>query len=227
MRVVLKPAGIVAGLIVVGYMVFTILSYTKESQTLHSPPQSTPVAAVSATALDRTLINGEFEKPFGPAHTFGNPAASKAKISGELASGWEDNSDWAKATIAYATETQKPHGGETCQRIELKEMGEPGGAQICQQVTIRRGRVYEMSVWVRAAADTGVTLLARPSGENLRIKEARGDFTAGTDWKRVAIELDARDMTAETTDCLAIVGVYQPKTTLWVDDAAFSEIKKN
>jgi hypothetical protein len=226
MRVVLKPAGVIAALIVMGYMVFTILTYTKESQKPDAFVNPTPIPATAMP--ERQLTNGTFEKPFSKARIFGTPSDSKATLSGELASSWEDNSNWAAATIAYAPDTSNPHGGETSQRIELQSVAMQGeGAQICQIVTTRRGRVYRASAWVRAKADTNVMLTIRPLGENLRVKEASQQFSVGTDWKKISVELDARDMTAEMVDTMLIIGVYTPKMTLWVDDVEFGETKKN
>jgi hypothetical protein len=225
MRVVLKPAGVVAALVVMGYMVFTILTYTKESQSPDAFRKPTPTPPTAMP--ERQLSNGSFEKPFSAARVYGNPPDSKAKLSGELASGWEDNSTEA-ATSAYAPDTHNPHTGETSQRIELRSVAKKGeGAQICQVVAARRGRVYTASAWVRAKANTEVMLTLRPLGENLRVKEASRRLTVGTGWKQVSVEMDARDMMPETADALLIVGVYTPKTTLWVDDVAFGETKKN
>lgn len=226
MRVVLKPAGVIAALIVVGYMVFTILTYTKESRSPDAFREPTPVPPTATP--ERQLTNGSFEKPFDAARVFGSPTDSKAKMSGQLASGWEDNSNWAEATINYGSETSNPHSGETSQRIELQDVGKQGGgAQICQVITTHRGRVYRASAWIRAKGDAKVILTLRPLGEHLRVKESSKQFTAGTAWKQISIELDARDMTAENADTLLILGVYTPKSTLWVDDVEFSETRKN
>lgn len=226
MRVVLKPAGVIAALIVVGYMISTILTYTKESQSPDAFRAPTPVAPTATPG--RQFTNGGFEKPFSPARIFGNPSDSKVKLSGDLASNWEDNSNWAAATIAYTPDTNKPHSGETSQRIELKSVGKQGdGAQVCQVVPLNRGRVYRVSAWVRAQADTNVALTLRPFDTKLRVKEASQQFPIGTAWKQISVELDARDLTADATEALLIVGIYTPKMTLWVDDVEFGEIRKN
>lgn len=225
MRVVLKPAGVIAALVVIGYMVVTILNYTKEAQSPDAFRAATPLPATAKPA--RQVTNGGFEKPFSAPKVFGNPTDSKATLSGELASGWEDNSNWAAATIAYAPDAASPHGGGTSQRIELKSVAKPGeGAQICQIVSLARGRVYRASAWVRASADAKVALVVRPTGENLRVKEASQQSSAGTTWKEITVELDARDMTAETADAMLIVGLYTPQATIWVDDVEVKETTK-
>ncbi len=226
MSIVLKPAGIVAALIILGYMVFTILAYTKDVQSLNAAHGSTP--ELPGDTRRRQLTNGGFENPFGAVRIFGNPPDSKAKLSGELASGWEDNSNWATATITYSPDTNKPHSGGTSQRIGLKTVGKQGdGAQVCQALTAYRGKVYRASAWFRARSSTEATLTIRPLGENLRVKETSRKLAVGTDWRQVSIELDARDMTKESADTLLIIGIYTPNRTLWVDDVEFSETRKN
>src|SRR4051812_48071730 len=92
---------------------------------------------------DVALVNAGFE---GGWTDLGGAAA--AKVTGRLAKGWSDNSDWADVRVIYGVETASPHRGASAQRISLQRIGS-GAVQFTQGARFSGGRAYAFSVWMR------------------------------------------------------------------------------
>lgn len=149
-----------------------------------------------------------FETP-GPALVSTSDAPSgKAQISGMVAEGWEDNTNWADVKIAYSLDPANPHGGRLSQRIEVGR----GFAQFVQPVQFTSGR-YRVSVWMRAEPEQWVSVGLREVGSPYT-GYASQPAKVGAKWTR---------MTAEGVTP-AVAGVVIVNTTgtgtLWLDDAA-------
>ncbi|MFN8110351.1 MAG: beta-galactosidase [Thermoleophilia bacterium] len=102
-------------------------------------------------AAQRTVVpvvNATFEGPFDTVT--GQPA----RITGAVAHGFADNSEWADVTVAYSRVAGEGGHGNA-QRIDVTSV-RSGNAQIAQEVTLQGGRVYRLS----ARFDTPGRMLA-------------------------------------------------------------------
>ena len=147
----------------------------------------------------------------GPALVTKSDAPNaKAQISGVVAEGWEDNTNWADVKIAYSLDPANPHGGKLSQKIEVGR----GFAQFVQPVHFAEGRC-RVNVWVRAEPAQWVSV---------GLREAGGSYTGyasqpakvGPRWTRVTAE-------GVTPAVAGIVIVNSSGAgTLWVDDASLT-----
>jgi hypothetical protein len=206
MRFVIKPAGmlaVAAALAGLGYLAFGPMSGKDKS------------ASVSPDVAPTYLNNADFERVYAPVQT----SSAKANISGKIAEGWIDNSEWAALTLRYGDETQNPHGGATCQRIEIGEIKE-GHLQFTQPVALTTGIPYQAKMWVRASEDTDAELSLRRMGGDYK-DFAVGRLRIGKEWKPV----EAIGAVEEERVYL-MLRVMKPNITVWVDDASVEPVKK-
>ena len=211
MRVVIKPAGIAVSLVILGVMLLVIFNYLAR-------PLETSVDAPATTGLPAGsvfLTNRDFEGDYAAYQPSpgAKPDAMKAKVSGSVASGWFDNSDWADVTLEYAPDTVKPYGGSKSQRITVRQIGASGSQlQFAQRVQLTRGSAYTFSLYVRAEKETPLSIAIRPEagGEPY----ANTDATAGPEWKRI----EAKGVATGDGGTFVMVFLREP-ATIWVDDA--------
>jgi hypothetical protein len=216
MRVVIKPGGfILMALAVVGaaYLGFILWSGKKPIAATGSP-----IASEGKSSVKGAIVNGGFEEPFNSIAPSNKPDR-KSDISGKIASGWSDSSGWAALTLRYGDETQNPHGGATCQRIEIGEIKE-GHLQFTQPVALTTGIPYQAKMWVRASEDTDAELSLRRMGGDYK-DFAVGRLRIGKEWKPV----EAIGAVEEERVYL-MLRVMKPNITVWVDDASVEPVKK-
>ena len=136
-----------------------------------------------SSASAQSLINPGFEQNCLPVTTTGDAAPDAARITGSVAPGWSDNTDWAKNVIlAYSPDTNRPHSGATYQRIMVTK----GFAQVTQSVQLLAGRL-KASVWVRAEPAQWVSLTVRLAGAPYTAYGAL-PIKAGAQWTRIRVE---------------------------------------
>lgn len=76
-------------------------------------------------------------------------------VTGAIAPGWSDNSDWAPVSVAYSADAASPHGGAHSQKVEI--LSAPSGAvQLVPPLRLTPQRVYEFSVGLRGQSPTSV-----------------------------------------------------------------------
>jgi len=112
------------------------------------PPDGMPLA----------VRNPSFEGEYLPLPAVQEGA--KAQITGAIAPGWEDNSNWGDFAVDYGPETADPHRGTTAQRVTVIR----NGVQFVQSAHLQKGRVYRFSVWLRGQPGQVVTLMLRRRG---------------------------------------------------------------
>ena len=151
-----------------------------------------------------------FETP-GPALVSTSDAASgKAQISGIVADGWQDNTSWADVVVAYALDSNNPHGGRTSQKITVTR----GFAQFVQPVSFQPARC-RVSLWVRAEPAQWVALSLRQAASPYSYY-ASAPIRATNQWTQMSVE--------GVTPSLAgyfMVNASAPGT-IWLDDAALT-----
>ena len=105
MRFVVKPAGMIAvaaALAGLAYLAFGPMSGKNKSGGGSDAPPPTPVYLTNANF---ELVYKEYERKSGGDGT------NHPHISGKIADGWFDNSEWADLTVRYSDDSRNPHGG--------------------------------------------------------------------------------------------------------------------
>lgn len=227
-QVIIKPGGVIVIAAITGIMGFTAYKAmpmsrapvvnvgNSEGSSLHSATTSGGREASSPVAL----TNPSFEGIYSPLPKH-NPK-DKGFMSGEIAAGWVDNSEWGDISVAYSKETMKPHSGKLCQKIMLGKCN-TAQVQLVQQVNMALGKTYQATVWVRAATEgTIVGISLRPLvAPYLSSYESKSE-TIGKDWKQITVTAPiTKNVTTQV-----MVACSQPNRTFWVDDAAVEEVKK-
>ena len=136
-------------------------------------------------------------------------------ISGEIASGWSDNSSWAGATVRYSEETSDPHGGSACQKIVVESAGN-GAMQFLQPFALVAGNLYTATAWFRGTPGVQVSLvIQQASAPYARYVEGSVELTSN--WQQVT----AAGYIARSEGGLLMVAMDRPGT-VWVDDVSHS-----
>jgi hypothetical protein len=159
------------------------------------------------------LKNPGFEPPYvaQPAPT------GKGQVTGKIAAGWEDNSDWADVTVDYSQATEGAHGGRSAQRIAVKEV-RSGHVQFVQAFAVQRGRVYALSAWLKGTPDTIVALVFRQAPSPYLVYQQRTAVLAD-EWRQVKIT----GVASESGTAFLMVMISGSATVL-VDDASAADM---
>ena len=145
------------------------------------------------------------------------PTTGKATISGTLAQGWGDNSDWADVDVNYALDSVNPHSGASSQKIEAKRISS-GAVQFRQGVPIKKDHIYSFSAWLRGQPGQRVTLQLRQAGAPYA-SYAETPVVLSAEWQQV----EALAQVPADEDAFLMVRVTTPQT-LWVDDVEFHDL---
>jgi hypothetical protein len=204
MRVVVKPAGAAVLVAVVGSVVFFAVGRGHQSQ-----------AASPAVVADKNgMRNADFEGAFQPV--LAPPAGQKAKVSGSIAEGWQDNSDWADVTVKYLPQAAIAKSGSVCQGIHVKEIRK-GRVQFVQKLHLAKGKTYQATLHVRASQATPVELSLQKAVEPYTPYQTQV-ATVGTDWSEVTVT----GTIAGDDDTFLMLAIPKP-ATIWVDGATLEE----
>ncbi len=136
-----------------------------------------------------------------------------------VAEQWRDNSDWGDTEVRYGRDTDRPHRGDACQRIDLRRIGY-GAVQFVPKrtVALRSGRIYRAETWVRG--DVGrFSLMLRRAGTPYTQHAQQTVRTTDT-WQR--IRLFWRCDVDEPRACLMLR--FVEAGTVWIDDVLLEEM---
>ena len=176
-------------------------------------------AASFAPAGAQALTNPGFEGAYSPAVSQSDLPSQKAQITGEIAAGWSDNSNWADVGVIYGRDTSNPHRGLAAQKIAISRVTS-GAVQFVQSETFTKGRVNEFRVWLRGTPGTSVTLTLRKAGTPYT---SYGETFAGLspEWQQFHVAA----VMPEDTPGLVMIIAHSPMT-FWADDAEFLDQTK-
>ncbi|HEY3333050.1 MAG TPA: hypothetical protein VGK19_23660 [Capsulimonadaceae bacterium] len=165
-----------------------------------------------AAAPTEMLTNPGFEAPFTvfPAPT------GKAKITGAIARGWNDNSSWAPSVIEYAEARTGAHGGSSAQAVTVKE----APAQFVQSLDFVLGHIYSVSIWFKGTPGTTATVALRIAGPPYT---TLGDAPVQLNgqWQQAKFSATCRSAAP------GYIMIYPPLgTTLLVDDASVVDVSQ-
>jgi hypothetical protein len=239
MRFVVKPLGllvILACLAVLGALAFLNVRGGGGREAAAVPPVSAsppPSVAPSPSAASTDpaaalLKNVGFEDGYREAASKDANNSPNARVTGTVADPWIDNSQWGDVTIHYAPDTDNPHGGKTCQRIEARKVSPDGKGhvQFAQVLVLPKGGAYNLWLWLRASEeDVPVTLAVRGESDVLY-----GTTVAriGKAWKRVLVTAEVPDKGKATyragVTWLMLMVRDRSGVTLWADDAGIQSV---
>ncbi len=148
----------------------------------------------------------------------GAALASGAVISGNMATGWSENSFWANVDVKYAVDTTTFHGGSASQRVEvLANRGDL--VQSGQYMSVRTPNRFRFSEWVKGPSGTTGFIQIRRTGKPYDALVS-SDFTLTGGWQQVSVE---GDLGVANTEVFFNTGFFTPGT-YWIDDAALLNV---
>ena len=155
------------------------------------------------------LVNPGMEKPYDGVDL------NNGAISGSIAKGWSDNSDWASATAQYSPDTTHPHSGSACQKVVVTSVG-TGRVQFVQQLQLQAGNIYTASAWLRGTAGLEASLVIQQANSPYATY-IQSSTVLTTDWT----QLTATGYITSNEPALLMVAIGAPGT-LYADDFALS-----
>jgi len=171
-------------------------------------------AETAAAPAPMRLVNAAFEGAYIPKPT-GGGSVDPPKVTGVVADGRIDSSDWAGVRVRYAEEMGKggPHSGKSCQRIDVDSVGF-GSAQVEQAVHVVPGGTYRASLYVRASRPTKAELWLRNPAQPDKAF-AMKVCNVGPTWQRLEME-----GVIDTGIAVLMLAAKHAGVTRWVDNAA-------
>ena len=171
-------------------------------------------AALGATATAHAatpveLVNPGMEEPYDAVDI------NNGAISGSIANGWSDNSDWANPTVQYSADTTNPHSGSACQKVVVTSVGS-GRVQFVQQFPLQAGNIYTASVWLRGTPGLQASLVIQQANSPYATYlQSSAALTA--DWRQII----ATGYITTSEPALLMIAIDAPGT-LYADDFALS-----
>ena len=183
------------------------------------PTPAPPTGPVAAQFFGMHVANfqGQAERNPGFEGAY-LPVASSglATLSGVIAQGWQDNSDWAPVSVAYASDAANPHGGAASQKVRVLAVPS-GAAQLAQSVTLTPRRTYNLSIWLRGEPGASVDVLLRNVAAPYNAY-AQASVALSATWTQATLSGQVGD-----DGKVAIMVVAATPQTFWVDDAVLTD----
>lgn len=174
-------------------------------------------AGAQQGAASVNLQNPGFEAPYPPVASSSDAANLKAKITGTVAQGWQDNSNWADVSVDYGADTSNPHRGASDQRVTITRVA-GGAVQFVQPVRLQKSHAYELRVWLRGTPGTSISISLRQSGAPYATY-AEGRAAVSPEWR----EFRAAGIVGEDAAGFLMLRVAEPMT-FWADDARLVDV---
>ena len=165
----------------------------------------------ASAATNVQLTNAGLDGPYLPVQSGG-------QISGVIATGWSDNSNWGVTptpTILYSQETANCHSGASCQKIDVTSVAS-GRMQFVQGYSQTAGSIYTVSAWVRGTPGVQVALSVQQASSPYATIVS-GSITLADAWQQVL----AMGYVTATESVYLMLAMSSPGT-VWVDDFAAS-----
>lgn len=219
MRVILKPGGIAVVIFslasLAGAVAYSVLRVPGDTAVTNAAKPAAPARA-GIVGGGATVMDGDFSGAFAPARFYGNSAVSKTVLTGEIADGWADNSDWADVTVRYARAVGPD--GNACQRMDVDAV-RGGRAQFVQLLNLVPGTPYRASVRLKSEASTVATFTVHPNDSVAETNTPSKDVALAPVWQTVEVRF-----TAKTQAHLFMIACAQPKSVLYIDDSKIEPV---
>ena len=155
------------------------------------------------------LVNPGMEKPYDAVDI------NNGAISGSIANGWSDNSDWANPMVQYSADTINPHSGSACQKVVVTSVG-TGRVQFVQQFQLQAGNIYTASAWLRGTTGLQASLVIQQANSPYATY-IQSSTALTADW----VQLTAAGYITTNEPALLMIAIDAPGT-LYADDFALS-----
>jgi len=148
----------------------------------------------------------------------GNPGMEAPARDG-LAHGWAKNC-WGENDVVFSLDPDNPHEGRVSQKVECRSITS-GAAQFLYPLTIKAGRRYVVSLWVRAEGRVpfiGGCLRHSPPPYTHHVP---GQYEPSRQWEKFEFE----GVPLESDDNAGLYIWFQPegRGTIWVDEVSVLE----
>jgi hypothetical protein len=166
------------------------------------------------SASAQTLRNPGLESSYAPV-----TGSATAKVGGQVAEGWSDNSSYpgAHADLVYSQDAEVKHGGLSSQKIVIgTPEGHPPFLQIAQWLNWRSLRHYTFRVWMKASQPLEVMITLREGGGRY-VPFVQRSFKVTPDWTLYTLSGQATD-----TEGVLLINA-RTAGTLWLDDASLTQ----
>ncbi|MFZ4599768.1 MAG: hypothetical protein ACOYNN_14080, partial [Terrimicrobiaceae bacterium] len=166
------------------------------------------------------LINGGMEAPFAPVESLPG-SAKKSTISGEVASGWMDNSAWADVDVRYQRDTETVKAGLSSQRIEIGFIRE-GQVNFTQRISVKKNHAYKCTLWFKGSSFRAAELLVRERDEPWKSYISKS-ILISPEWCSFTLSGIA-PKTGEVLLMLSFPGKTEIPVTLWLDEVEWKDM---
>lgn len=163
----------------------------------------------------QAVLNSSFEDVGVPVRAA--PAEHKAKITGQIARYWNDNSSWADVDIHYSLDTTNPHSGQNAQKIEVTRIGS-GVAHFVQEMQFFKNRIYRFTVWLKGTPGQSVQLVLRQKRAPFN-DYASKSASLNAEWHAFQVG----GQIPENAEGYVMLRTSAPMS-YWVDDAQFEDV---
>jgi hypothetical protein len=153
------------------------------------------------------------QRPTNPGldGAYGAVVTADASITGVVADGWGDNSDWGDVDVRYSQETATARSGGSAQRIDVDAIRE-GRMQFAQELALPVSSTHRFSIWLKGTGTAKLDVTDPADGyRSLAVL----DVPLTSQWRQATFDLVT---TATSSRQLFMVAADQPGTTIWVDD---------
>ena len=215
MRVILKPGGAALFALLLISLIGVISVRMKRNAV--PTPAATGTAAPATDAPGTGILKDDMEQftPFKPT------PVQRARITGDVAVGMYDNTDWADLSLAYSKDTTNPHGGGSCQKIAVGKIIS-GQVQYIGPFTAKSGTKVRASLWIRSDTGLGphdVTLALRQRSDEANWY-AQTDVAPDARWHKFEVV----GVVTRPDETYFMVLSHKSGTNLYVDDLEITRI---
>jgi len=123
------------------------------------------------------LLNGGLEPPYYSVGVHN-------QISGDVATGWVDNS-YGDVTVAYSQDTNNPHTGASSQKMSVSAVASSGAVRLIQELGVTPGGTYTLKAWLRGDPATKMNLFLHRLNPSHTYASAAVSLTSN--WQQVSI----------------------------------------
>jgi hypothetical protein len=176
--------------------------------------QDVSTANAPVTTRVSLLKNGDYEGDFQPV---GKAVSTKSQLEGQVAQGWKDDSSWGEIAITYGRDAQRSQSGQAAQRIDVHSI-KAGALQFVQDISLKAGRIYRASAYLRTAAPAKARIEIRQAGAPYQVFGGE-TFQLVPEWRRYEVYAKV----TEDTNGFFLLGSTEA-ATYWIDNAVFEDV---
>jgi hypothetical protein len=171
------------------------------------------IAVDDAQMVDNlnTVTNPGFETPYYAVTSTGT-----ATRSGNIATGWSDNSGSSTINEVYSQDTTSPHSGSSDQAVTINSLTSSFW-QFGQTQPVIAGHTYTTSIWLKGSTTQPVTFFVQKTTSPYS-QYATTSITPVAGWNKYSLTF-----TAPVTETIVVLLMTWGTGSMSLDDASFVE----